>query len=53
LSGPTAGQRQRLEAARKEAQALQAEAEKVLGAEVAALNDEIARVKIPRIVRPR
>jgi hypothetical protein len=53
LSGPTAGQRQRLEAARKDAQALQGEVDKVLGAELAALNDEIARMKVPRIVRPR
>jgi hypothetical protein len=53
LSGPTIGQRQRLEAARKDAQALQAEVDKVLGTELAALNDEIARMKVPRIVRPR
>jgi len=53
LSGPTAGQRQRLEAARKEAQALQSEMDRALGAELTALNEEIARLKVPRIVRPR
>ncbi len=53
LSGPTAGQQQRLEAARKDAQALKADIDRALGPELRALNDEIARLKIPRIMRPR
>ena len=53
LSGPTLGQRQRLEAARADAQAVQADADRVLGAELDALNEEIARLKVPRLVRPR
>lgn len=53
LLGPTVGQRQRLDAARKDAQTLQADIDRVLGAELTALNEEIARLKVPRIVRPR
>jgi hypothetical protein len=53
LSGPTAGQLQRLEIARKEAQALQADVNRLLDAELAALNNEIGRMKISPIVRPR
>jgi len=53
LTGPTPGQRQRLAAARKDAQALQADLDRALGADLAALNEEIARVKVPRIVRPQ
>ena len=50
LSGPTAGQRQRFEAARKDVEALQADLARALGAELTTLNDEIARLKVPRIV---
>jgi photosystem II stability/assembly factor-like uncharacterized protein len=53
LSGPTASQRQRLEAARKEVQTLQTDIDRVLGSELSALNEEILRQKMPRIVRPR
>jgi hypothetical protein len=52
LSGPTTGQRQRLDTARTEAQTLQGDVDRALGADLAALNDEIARLKIPRLVRP-
>lgn len=47
------GQRQMLDGARKDAQALQADVDRVLGADLTALNDEIARMKVPRIVRSR
>jgi hypothetical protein len=47
------GQRQRLEAARKEQQALAADLDRALGAELSALNEEMARLKVPRLVRPR
>ncbi len=50
LSGPTSGQRQRLETARQEAQTLRIELDRLLGRELSALNDEIARLKVPRIV---
>ena len=53
LTGPTVSQRQRLDAARKDYQALSIELDRALGADLAALNDEIARLKVPRIVRPR
>jgi hypothetical protein len=53
LFGPTASQRQQLEAARKEYQALAAEIDRALGADLTALNDEINRLKVPRIVRPQ
>ena len=53
LTGPTVSQRQRLEAARKDQQALAIDLDRALGADLAALNDEIARLKVPRIVRPR
>jgi photosystem II stability/assembly factor-like uncharacterized protein len=53
LFGPTPGLRQLLDAARKDVQALRADVDRALGAELTALNDEIARAKIPRIVRPR
>ena len=52
LTGPTQAQRQSLDAARKDLQALRADVERLLGAELNALNDEIARQKVPRIVRP-
>jgi hypothetical protein len=52
LTGPTAAQRQQLEAVQKDAQALRSEIDRALGADLAALNDEIARAKIPRIRRP-
>jgi hypothetical protein len=53
LSGPTAAQRTRLDAARKDVAALQADLNRLLDGDVAALNEEIARLKVPRIVRPR
>jgi hypothetical protein len=53
LFGPTPGLRQLLDAARQDVQALRADVDRALGAELTALNDEIARAKIPRIVRPR
>lgn len=53
LSGPTVSQRQRLESARQEQQAISADLERALGTELSALNEEIARLKVPRIVRPR
>lgn len=53
LTGPTISQRQRLDAARKDQQALSTELDRALGGDLAALNDEIARLKVPRIVRPR
>ena len=34
-------------------QALQLDLDRALGADLAALNDEMARLKVPRIVRPR
>jgi hypothetical protein len=52
LSGPTTGQRRLLDTARTEAQTLQGEVDRALGADLTALNDEIARLKIPRLVRP-
>ncbi|MEZ5293844.1 MAG: hypothetical protein R2745_22365 [Vicinamibacterales bacterium] len=53
LSGPTAVQRQRLEGARADVRAAIEAADRVLGQDLTALNDEIARLQIPRIVRPR
>jgi hypothetical protein len=53
LFGPTGAQRQRLDAARKEIRTLQADLDRLLDTDVAALNEEIARLKVPRIVRPR
>jgi photosystem II stability/assembly factor-like uncharacterized protein len=53
LTGPTAGQRQRLEALREEAAALRSTVGRVLDVDVAALNAEIAKHGVPRIVRPR
>jgi photosystem II stability/assembly factor-like uncharacterized protein len=51
LTGPTAAQRQRLDAARADAKALQAEIDRALGADLTTLNEEIARQKIPRLVK--
>jgi photosystem II stability/assembly factor-like uncharacterized protein len=53
LSGPTAGQRQRLGAARADVRTLQKDLERVLDVELAALNEAISDAKVPRIVRPR
>jgi hypothetical protein len=53
LSGPTVAQRQQLEALQKDAQAFRSEIDRALGADLAALNDEIGRAKIPRITRPK
>jgi photosystem II stability/assembly factor-like uncharacterized protein len=53
LSGPTAGQQQRLQAARKDAQTLRADLDRMLNQELTSLNEEIARLQVPRIVRPR
>jgi photosystem II stability/assembly factor-like uncharacterized protein len=50
LSGPTAGQRTRLEAAQADIRTLQADLTRALGAQLSALNDDIARLKVPRIV---
>jgi photosystem II stability/assembly factor-like uncharacterized protein len=52
LSGPTPAQRDALAAARKDVQALGADVDRLLGAELNALNEEIVRQKVPRIVRP-
>ncbi|MEW6322055.1 MAG: glycosyl hydrolase [Acidobacteriota bacterium] len=53
LSGPTAGQLQRLQAARADASVLAADLTRTLDTDLAALNDEIVLLKVPRIVRPR
>lgn len=53
LTGPTTGQRQRLDALRTEAATLRTAIERALDADVSALNTEIAKQAIPRIVRPR
>jgi hypothetical protein len=53
LSGPTIGQRERLDTARQDAQTLQADVERTLGAELTSLNNEIAPLNLPRINRPR
>jgi photosystem II stability/assembly factor-like uncharacterized protein len=52
LTGPTLAQRQALDGARKEVEALRAAVDRALGVQLNALNDEIARQKVPRIVRP-
>lgn len=52
LSGPTAGQRQRLESARADAKAAMAVVERALGADLTALNDAVAKANLPRIPRP-
>ncbi|MGE0812278.1 MAG: glycosyl hydrolase [Vicinamibacterales bacterium] len=53
LSGPTAAQRQRLEAARADVRAAVEAADRALGPDLTAVNDAIARLKLPRLVRPR
>jgi photosystem II stability/assembly factor-like uncharacterized protein len=53
LSGPTAVQRARLAAAQGEVDKLQSEADRVLGADLNRLNEEIDRLKIPRVIVPR
>lgn len=53
LSGPTAAQRQRLDAARTDAKTALATVERTLGPELGALNDAVAKASLPRIVRPR
>jgi photosystem II stability/assembly factor-like uncharacterized protein len=53
LTGPTAGQRQRLEALRGEAQTLRTAIERALDVDLAELNAEIAKQNVPRLVRPR
>ena len=53
LFGPSPAQRQQLESLRSDAQALRAAIDRALGADLAALNEEIARAKVPRITRPR
>jgi hypothetical protein len=50
LSGPTAGQQARLATTRADVRTLQDDVTRALGAELTALNDEIARLKVPRIV---
>jgi photosystem II stability/assembly factor-like uncharacterized protein len=51
LTGPTAGQRQQLDAVKNDAQALRSAIDRALGADLDALNAEIARAKVPRITR--
>jgi hypothetical protein len=53
LSGPTAVQRQRLDAARADAKTALAAVEKALGPDLTALNDAVARANLPRVARPR
>jgi photosystem II stability/assembly factor-like uncharacterized protein len=53
LTGPTPGQRQQLDAVRGDAQTLQQAIDRALGADLAALNEDIARAKVPRIARPQ
>ena len=53
LSGPTAAQREQLAAVQKEAQALGSAIDRALDTDLAALNEAIARAKIPRITRPQ
>ena len=53
MTGPTAIQRQRLESARKDAQALQGDIDRAFNTDLSPLNEEIARVKLPQIVKPQ
>jgi photosystem II stability/assembly factor-like uncharacterized protein len=53
LSGPTPSQREQLEALRGETKSLIAAIDRALGPDLAALNEDIARAKVPRIVRPQ
>jgi hypothetical protein len=53
LTGPTAGQRQRLAALRADAAALQTAVGRALDVELTTLNTEIQKQNVPRIVRPR
>ena len=50
LSGPTGAQQARLESTQADVRTLQADLARALGADLTALNDEIARLKVPRIV---
>jgi photosystem II stability/assembly factor-like uncharacterized protein len=52
LTGPTVIQREQLATIQKEAQALATAIDRALTTELAALNDEIVRAKIPRIRKP-
>jgi photosystem II stability/assembly factor-like uncharacterized protein len=53
LTAPTSSQRQRFEALRSDALSVRTAVEHALDVELAALNAEIAKQKVPRIVRPR
>jgi hypothetical protein len=53
LTGPTQGQRQRLEALRSDAATLRTAIDRALDVELTTLNTEIQKQNVPRIVRPR
>ena len=53
LTGPTAGQRQRFEALSSDALTLRTAIDRALDVDLAALNGEIAKHNVPRLVRPR
>jgi hypothetical protein len=53
LTGPTEVQRQRLEALKKDAEALRTSVSRALDADLGMLNTEIAKQNVPRLVRPR
>jgi hypothetical protein len=53
LTGPTQSQRQRLDALRSDAAALRTAIDRALDVDLTALNSEIARQNVPRIVRPK
>jgi hypothetical protein len=51
LSGPTAGQLERLNQARQDLQAVEKDVERLLGPELTALNEATGRLNLPRIER--
>jgi photosystem II stability/assembly factor-like uncharacterized protein len=53
LFGPSPSQRQQLDTLRSDVTALRAAIDRALGPDLTALNEEIARAKVPRISRPR